>query len=897
MKEHRRITILQVGLLLVLTTSLFKLTEPLAKGVALPQEPSIDVALDAQARQLNREAQALLRSGDLVAAIETFKQASELFERARNREGVAVMFTYISLAYQQLGDWVNVLGYAKQARQHWRASLDRKGEVEALKLLSLASEAQRNYKDAFAYLTEAISLLDAPADRSQRADLLVYLGGFYRSWGDDQKSIEYFQHAVAIRKIIGPRAKEARALVEIARSYRMSGMNTPALEKLTEAFQLLREDKDSKWETQAFYEQGQAYHGLSDDRKAVDSLEQALRRAHEISDYLTEALCLRSLGLLYSTLGDRNGALENLRHAIALSEQVNDPEFKAHLLCQAALSYSFLGEYKQSLDYYGRALELYKALDHKVGTSIALAGIGLAHEMRGEFEQALTRYYESIAVREEIRNSAGLEEIQLVVAGQSAEVYQLAIHLSMHLRRFRQAFELSERARARNLLDQLSRPRIDLRKGADPVLIDRERALFLTLDDFENRLRAERAKPISQTNSQTVRLLDSQLKAKQQEYANLRARLRAANPETDSLRNMSPLTLSEVQRLLDTNTTLVSYFVTYDKTIAFIITRDAFQALEIPVEAVQLTKAINLYYDSRDNLNDTKPRSVNELYRTLIEPLRPHLKTAMVGIIPHGILHYLPFAALNDGQNYLGDKYALFYLPSASVVQFVAQKRKQGEQNLLALAQDRVESLPVLAYANQSAEAIARLYHTRALIGSAATESAFRARASTSRTLFLAAHGVLSSASPLFSRIYLAPDKANDGILEVHEVYDLDLAKADLVVLSGCQTQVGQRSQGDDIIGLNRAFIYAGTPTVVASLWSVPDKETAELMVAFFKHLKNGKGKAEALRAAQREIRVKYPHPYYWAAFVLTGDPGRGTQLSLTGRKKGMKTAWREHLN
>lgn len=846
-----------------------------ADEIPLTQEtkPSADATFKAQAHQLNQEALALTRKGELAAAIEKFKQAAVLFGRAKDREGVAAMNTYISVFYQRSGDWAKSFDYASQARQSWRAVQDRLGEVNALKLMSAASQAIGNYKESFAYLTEAISLLDSPADRSQKADTLVYLGVFSRAWGDDQKSIGYFQQALAIRKAIGPRAKEARTLVEMARSYRMSGINETALEKLTEALRLLGEDKDPKWETQALYEQGEAYIGLGNDRKAADSLEQALRRARETGDRVTQAMSLRELSTVYNTLGDRQKALENLGQTVALSEAVTDPEFKANLLSQVALSYSFLDNHQQAIDYYGRALGLYRTVDNKVGISIALAGTGLAHEMLGELQQALNLYDQAITAREEIRTSARLEEIQLSVAGQSSEVYQLAIHLSMRLRRFPQSFDLSERARARNFLDQLANSRIDLRKGADPVLTEREGPMSGALNELEKRLKEERAKPLPQISAEMIRSLESQLVAKRREYAELLTRIRAVNPEFDSLRNMNPSTLPEVQRLLDTNTTLVSYFVTRDKTMAFIIARNAFQALEIPVGEADLKREVSLFHNSRSNLNDSQLRSLKRLYATLVEPLRPYLKTSVIGIIPHGILHYLPFAALNDGQNYFGDKYTLFYLPSASVIPFVQQKRKQGEQHLLVLAQDRAESLPFLAYANQSAETIAKLYNTTALLGSAATESAFRSRASTSRTLFLAAHGTLSRSSPLFSRIFLAPDAQNDGILEVHEVYGLDLAKADLVVLSACQTQLGEQSKGDDIIGLNRAFIYAGTPTVVASLWSVQEKETGELMVAFFKHLKGGKSKAEALQAAQREMRAKYPHPYYWAAFVLTGEP------------------------
>jgi CHAT domain-containing protein/tetratricopeptide (TPR) repeat protein len=859
-----------------------------ADGIPLTQEvkPSADAALKDQAHSLNQEALALSRKGELTAAIEKFKQASDLFGRAKDHEGVAAMNTYISLTYQRLGDWEKCLDHARQARQAWRAAADRLGQVHALRIMGLASQTLGNYKESFAYLTEAISLLNSPADRSLKADLLITIGVFSRSWGDEQKSIEYFQQALAILKDIGPRKKEARALVEIARSYRMMGINETALEKVTEALQLLAQDKDSKWEAQALYEQGEAYIGLGNDRKAVESLEQVLPLARSNGDIVTESIILRQLGDIYGALGDRPKALENLRRAAALSEAVPDSEFKADIISTVGMGYLSLGNYQQAIEYCNRSLGLYRTIDNKVGISIMLASLGLAHEMQGDLQQAINLYLQAITVREEIRTSARLEEIQLSVAGKSFEVYRLAIHLSMRLRQFSQAFDLSERARARSFLDQLGNSRIDFRKGTDPGLIERERTLQAVLGDLEKRLREERAKPLPQIDPQTVRSLEAQLLANQREYAELLTRIKAVNPEYDSLRNMNPLTLAEVQRLLDKDTTLISYFVEFDKVVAFIISRDSFQALEIPVGETALKSEVRLFLDFRSNLKDTQPESLKQLYARLVVPLKPYLKTRVVGIVPHGVLHYLPFAALNDGKNYFGDEHTLYYLPSASVIPFILKNRKQGEQNLLAIAQERAESLPVLSYADQSAETIAKLFNTNALLGSAATETAFRSRAGGSRTLFLAAHGTLSRSNPLFSRIFLAPDGENDGILEVHEVYGLDLSKADLVVLSACQTQLGERSEGDDIIGLNRAFIYAGTPTVVASLWSVQDKQTGELMVSFFKYLRGGRSKAEALQAAQREIRAKYPHPYYWAAFVLTGDPGTGSSINPTRNKR-----------
>jgi CHAT domain-containing protein len=269
-----------------------------------------------------------------------------------------------------------------------------------------------------------------------------------------------------------------------------------------------------------------------------------------------------------------------------------------------------------------------------------------------------------------------------------------------------------------------------------------------------------------------------------------------------------------------------------------------------------------------------------------------YLTTSEIGIIPHGVLHYLPFAALTDGQRYLSDDHTLFALPSASVLKFVRKsqnpdngdkssslrhaqdtaRKGKREGTVLALANGLAK--PPLYDVDQEVKAIARRYPTQLLIGPKATEAALRAREGSFSILHLAAHGVLNTTSPLFSHIVLAPDAEHDGKLDVREVYDLNLQHTELMVLSACDTQLGERSAGDDIIGINRAFMYAGTPSVIASLWKINDRVTVDFMTSFYASLKGGNSKAKALQFAQQKTRDRYSHPYYWAAFVLTGDPG-----------------------
>jgi uncharacterized protein (TIGR03382 family) len=227
------------------------------------------------------------------------------------------------------------------------------------------------------------------------------------------------------------------------------------------------------------------------------------------------------------------------------------------------------------------------------------------------------------------------------------------------------------------------------------------------------------------------------------------------------------------------------------------------------------------------------------------------------------------------------DNYSLFYAPSASSLQFILSTRTAKSDSILAMANPDAPGAQHLEHAAAEAEAVAGLYGAKALLGSAATESRFKDQAGKVGLVHLAAHSDLQPTTPLFSAILLQPDEKEDGRLETHEVINLNLAETDLVVMSACQTHLGELSAGDELVGLERAFFRAGTPSLLTTLWPVNDEATALLMEGFYARLRAGVPKAEAIRLAQRETREKYPQPYYWAGFVLVGDPGAAPARSL----------------
>ena len=654
-------------------------------------------------------------------------------------------------------------------------------------------------------------------------------------------------------------------------------------------------------------------HRCQDNRfsclQAIHVYRQALKIQESIDDRGRKGNTFHNLGGCYDRLGLEvkqhliyyTQALQFYRASLSVTKEIGKLAIQARTLNNIGEVHIHLSVYENkaahltwALTSLQKALEIQQAIGDRARAWTTLSNIGWVYELQGKCQDALSTYTQSIELLEQIIvSTGGLDEFKVSLGAQIATTYQRAILLLTRMGQPERAFEFSERARARVLLDQLGNIHLRARDNADESLLEQEHALRLELIELDRRHREQLVRPEEQQDHELLQLIKTQEGQKHNEYEDLLLKIELSNPEYTSLVRVEPLSLKEIQQLLNPETTLLSYLVTPETTLAFIITHNSFECVELPVSEHVLETAI-ANARTYGLPSAPPPKALEDLYSKLIEPLKAHLSTQLIGIIPHGVLHYLPFAALTDGQRYVSDDYTVFSLPSASVLQFLQNKQKSGESDkfpsweggfpsenlgvgtILAMANGQVE--PPLPYVDQEVKAIAKHHKTDLLIGKEATEATLLERVGTFSMLHLAAHGELNTTSPLFSHILLSPDEENDGKLEVHEVYGLSLQQANLVVLSACETHLGKQSRGDDIIGLTRAFMYAGTPSVIASLWKVDDRATSDLMAIFYTYLKRGKSKAEALRIAQIKTRDRYPHPYYWAAFVLTGDPGINTE-------------------
>jgi CHAT domain-containing protein/Tfp pilus assembly protein PilF len=835
--------------------------------------------------------------GEKQAAIDLLVNALPRFRGSIRPDNEALVLRLIALIYNELGRNQEALSYYEKTLAAWEAAGERAQEAEALIMMGGIEMNLGNPEQALRHYTKSLTIWRGLKDLqsgARQVELLGLMGSFYESISDLRKALSYYDEALSLSQSLNDDAGKATALDNMGRVSNYRDEYAQAMTFFEKSLALWRSLNNVAGEAQTLSLMGNACHWAGDYQRAAAYLNQSLALCQGVQDYAAEAEVLGKLGMVYAKMIILRIPFQNsseiqgyIDQALKRIQAVAYPAQRLRMLGGIGLIYALLGNMERSLEIHQQALRLAEDSRDEEGKASALFHIGYVYEMQNQPQQALKFYDRSIEIRDKMRASVHLEEIKTGLSTSPVDTYKYAAALRMQIGEPVRAFELSERARARTLLDQLANVRPKAKQKASAGLRQEEQALRSELYSLEKKRDLEISKTSSSFDQAIVGSIQNQLDRKRSDYENLLVRLKLDDPEYASLRTVAPLSLSEVQALISKDTTLISYFVTNEQTLIFIVTRDSFQAVKVEVTEAELKREVEGFRQF-PTLSDSAPVEMKRLHKQLIAPVSKYVKTPIAAIIPHGVLNYLPFAALTDGRRYFGEEHVVYYLPSANVLPFIQKASRQTQKQpagnpIMVIAQSRVVGLPPLLYADEEAGAVANLFHTTTL--GKVSKATFLKQSGDYSILHIAAHGELDSVNPLFSRIWLAPDDSDGGALTVHEVYDMDLQKTSMVVLSACETQLGAQSKGDDITGLNRAFIYAGTPTVVASLWTVDDQATGLLMRSFYTHLRSGMGKAEALRAAQSEMRQRYPNPYYWAAFVLTGDAGPANRFASTPQR------------
>jgi tetratricopeptide (TPR) repeat protein len=433
------------------------------------------------------------------------------------------------------------------------------------------------------------------------------------------------------------------------------------------------------------------------------------------------------------------------------------------------------------------------------------------------------------------------------------------------------AYAWCERARSRGLIELLSHCSPSGQGRVEASQLAKINRLREDLNTYYARSQQE-TRPIRRSAG------FENIALKEKELARILREVSAVDPEYVSLQQVSIATLESMQAVLPKETTLIEYFTTSEEVLVFVVSSGGAKTVRrvcAPDRLSSLQECLSFHLEAftlgddyaavhAPQILESTIRQLSELYRCLVAPFVDDLKTPNLIIVPHGGLHFLPFHAFCDGDQYLIDRFEISYAPSASVLKFCLEKDNvRNTSPLLVGVTD--ENAPMVA------EEIARLSRivpdAGVLIDKAATRKAFLEKAGTSSFLHIATHAIFREDNPMFSSFKLA-----DGWCTAFDLFSMS-CQTNLVTLSGCQSGITKISGADDLLGLMRGFLYAGARSLLLSLWNVHDESAAALMECFYREWQRGATKSMALRRAMLNIRNIHPSPYYWAPFVLVGRP------------------------
>lgn len=839
----------------------------------------------------------------------------------------------IAFLYESAGQYEQAIAYAQQwsqAEERLAAGKDADGvqRAEPLVFLGRLHLERDEYPAALVYLSQALALYESSgsATDQQWATLYQLTGLCHERLTRLGEALHYQQEALRVQKGAGDQRLLGQTYQYLANVYWKQGDYQQAFANQRTALALFDETGQKRLQLLGYSTLGLIHLSIGQPEKALEAERKALELAIDTDAPAEQATIHKNLGLIYSRMGDDQKALDSFRKAALLDERIGAQRGLAYDYRNLGNVLTRMGRYDEADGYLRRSLDLSQAVGDAYNRVQGLYGLGWVYADLGRRDQArqtleeaareahalflddiewraqrklaqtyvaaddpeaaYDHYRQAVSVIEAMRSRLKVEEYKSGFMDDKMEIYEDIVLLLLRMDRVEEAFEFAERAKSRNFVDMLGNADVDWSGGTASGtgrLYEEKKAAQADIAAMGAQIATIRSQSsgLSPRDQERLDALGRELDAARTRYADLMVQIRESDPELASVVEVDAWSLSDVQRLLGPDTALLEYYLTQDAVICWVITRDRITARVTKLDRGRLADQVIAFRGAIKKLLSTQ-RHARALYDVLVEPVRreiegfPHLV-----IVPHGVLHYLPFNALMDADGrYMIDRFRCSFSASASVLGFSVEKAG----GMPSSPADRARVLAVgnpdlgdprydLPFAEREIASIGRIYpHTQAYLGAEATERLVKERVSAADLVLLSCHGEYDEANPLFSGLLLAPDPGNDGRLEVHEILGLKL-DASLVTLSACETGLGKVTGGDDVIGLTRGFAFAGAPSIIASLWKVDDLATAVTVKRLYRYLRQGESKMDSLRDAQLLVKEHLnAHPAYWASFYLTGS-------------------------
>lgn len=802
--------------------------------------------------------------GAYPEALDAFGQSFELYQELGEPLDVAAQHRRIGrIHYLRLGRYEQARHRFAAALEQYRRQGARRLEAETLYEIGLTYDKIGLYEEADRQYLEGRTIGTELQDSALLAAGSLYLANTAWYRGRYQAAFDHLEAATKEAE----RAQDSRLPIMIANTRALLYWTLHDLDKAL----VYAEQAVSLAERAEIKEEIASSHNnlglMLRERGKLDMALDHFERARQIDEQQQSRWGLgydhRNIGIALMKLGRPADARAHFESAERHSAAINNTDNWVKALLELGNVHRETQDYDTALDYYRRAYDLSKRYHMKDVLWRAAAGQGSVFWLSGKKTQAVAPYREAVEIVESMRATLTVEEFRNSFQTKTQDLYRDLVILLIELGRTDESFNYLERSRSRSFIDLLANQKLNFKTQADQHLLDLVMDLQTKLDALSKEQASFEQPPAD---------LVARVRQAKTAYEEALVRLKRASPELSTFVAVDPLTIEQAQKLLEPGVGLLSYKVTDDHVYLWLITASGTRFYRTPTAAGVIDRLVRTYR-ARVQKMESVSEELSRLSHLLIEPAAQDLEgLRYLGIIPDGPLHFLSFAALPLNTGSLIDAYPVFYSPSASVLKFTFAKRKDAKHTkILAIGNPDLGNYNYqLPMAELEARSIRWEFpNLDILTGATATKEWLVANVSRYGVIHLATHGEFDDVNPLLSSLWLASPNPNNRRLTVREVFGLTL-NADLVTLSACQTGLGRLEAGE-LIGLNRAFMYAGTHTLVSALWRVDDLATSLLMKHFYRNYAH-QDKAMSLRQAQLLIKKDFPHPAYWSGLVLVGD-------------------------
>jgi len=829
------------------------------------------------ARTLSGSIQSLLLLGRYDQALAAGERAGTIFRRQGNTRRLARLEINIGNIYHRQDRFSEALAFYERAYQQMLAHDDAEGLAAVLSNLSLCHISLNDFPRALELHQVArrhceekgMPILVAYADYN-----IAYL---YFLRGEYGRSIQMLRDASASAKKANDPYQLALCNLDLSEIYLELNLSGEAGELGRTANAGFHElgfgyeaAKALGFAAIAASRQGQAFEAVKLFARAREMFVRDQNQVWPSLIDLYEALVLFTEGRLFEARRLCAAAHEFFRASPMRGKAV----LAELLLARIALR---LGDTSLARQHCGTALTDLANMDSPTLLYQAEFLMGEVERTTGNEDAAYESYCRARAAVERLRSSLRGEELKIAFFENKLEVYENLVDICLRRQNgFEEAFAYIEQAKSRTLMDLLHQP-VHVPTAADPgqsELVRSIRNLREELNWYYNLIEREQLRP-EERSQERVEQLEQQARSRESDLMRAVKEATVAEANEAGVQVPSNMSLEEIRSVLPADTALMEFFCAHDRIVVCVLTRDKLHICPVTVQSrIQKLLQFLQFQMSKFRLDpqyvatfsqpllESTQAHLKSLYQELIAPVRHLLDARHVVFVQHGLLHYVPFHALHDGESYLIDRYSISYAPSASIYAHCQTKpvNANGDSLILGVSDERTPAI------RAEVDALSRvLPNARLFVDDEATESVLQDHGPKSKSVHIATHGYFRQDNPMFSSIRLGTSH-----LSLYDMAHLQLP-VELVVLSGCATGLNVVTPGDELMGLVRGLLQAGAQSLVLSLWDVHDDSTKEFMVEFYTQLQQGRSKAEAMQKACISLRERRPHPYHWAPFLLIG--------------------------